>query len=153
MSTSDIFHFVQIDDRTGTAGQPTAAQLKEARDEGYEAVISLVPATQENALADEGKIVRGLGMEYHYIPVIWTNPRVEDFKAFTAVMKNLGDRKTLIHCAANFRVTAFYSTYAIKHLGWSREKADALVDKMWNANPEHFKMDATWRTFIDEIRR
>ena len=39
--------------------------------------------------------------------------------------------KTLIHCAANFRVTAFYSLYAMKHLGWSEAQAAEFRASVW----------------------
>ena len=52
----------------------------------------------------------------------------------------------------NMRVTAFYSSYAMKHLGWSRDQADALVARIWEAY-KGFKMDETWRSFIALIRK
>ena len=53
-----------------------------------------------------------------------------------------GDR-TLIHCAANFRVTAFYTLYARKHLGWSEAQAAALRDRIW-AGSDY----PVWEAFI-----
>jgi protein tyrosine phosphatase (PTP) superfamily phosphohydrolase (DUF442 family) len=91
-------------------------------------------------------------MTYHHIPVDWTMPLKENFTAFVETMDGLGDRKVLVHCAANYRVTAFYSTYALKKLGWSEQQADALVARIWESIPE-IPMDETWRTFLDEIRK
>jgi hypothetical protein len=53
---------------------------------------------------------------------------------------------------ANIRVTAFYSSYALKHQGWNREQADALVARAWGGY-EGLKMDDTWRAFIALIRQ
>ena len=50
-------------------------------------------------------------MTYHHIPVVWDDPHESDFDAFERVMQALPEGKTLIHCAANFRATAFYSLY------------------------------------------
>jgi cell division protein FtsI/penicillin-binding protein 2 len=58
--------------------------------------------------------------------VDWEAPKLSDFEAFESVMQELPFGKTLVHCAANFRVTAFYSLYALKHLGWSEAQADAF---------------------------
>jgi protein tyrosine phosphatase (PTP) superfamily phosphohydrolase (DUF442 family) len=144
--------FIQIDDRTGTAGQPTPEQFKAVRDAGFEAVVNLLPSEQNNALKGEDALIRDLGMEYHYIPVVWTAPQPRDFSAFCEVMQKLQGRKIFIHCAMNMRVTASYSSYAVKHLGWSREQANALVARIWEAS-RNFKMDETWRNFIALIRQ
>lgn len=152
MSTESIFNFVGINDRIGTAGQPTAEQLTAARGEGYEAVVNLAPHSADNhALPDERALVKSLGMEYHHIPVEWTNPKNEQFVTFDGVMEGLRGKKVLVHCAANFRVTAFFSLYAIKHEGWTAEQADRLISRIWESRPD-YRMDDTWRSFIDGIR-
>jgi hypothetical protein len=69
-SIADIKNFIRIDDDIGTAGQPTAQQFQAVRDAGYEAVVNLLPSEQDNALKDEDALIRELGMEYHYIPVL-----------------------------------------------------------------------------------
>ncbi|MFN4282175.1 MAG: protein tyrosine phosphatase family protein [Alphaproteobacteria bacterium] len=148
----DIKNFIRIDDRVGTAGQPTAGQFQAVRDSGYQVVVNLLPREQDNALKDEEAIVGALGMDYRYIPVVWAAPQARDFAAFCDAMDELRDKTVFVHCAMNMRVTAFYSSYAIKRLGWSRERADALVARVWEANP-NFKMNETWRTFVALIRQ
>src|SRR4051812_46267808 len=104
MSTESIINFVKINERIGTGGQPTSQQFDAARAEGYEAVVNLAPSNADNhALPDEQAIVSSLGMEYHYIPVEWTNPTREQFVTFTEVMEGLRNKRVLVHCAANFR--------------------------------------------------
>ena len=148
---TDIKNFIQIDDHTATAGLPTAEQFHLVRDAGYEAVVNLLPDEQDNALKTEAALIKSLGMAYHYIPVVWASPQPGDFAAFCDAMKTLAGQKVFIHCAMNMRVTAFYSSYAMKHLGWSRAQADALVDRIWTAF-KNYKMDDTWRNFIAAIR-
>ena len=71
-------------------------------------------------------------MTYHHLPVAFANPTEADFSAFEQVMAGLPpDGRTLLHCAANFRVSAFYGLYAIKHLGWSVEQAEAFRAPIW----------------------
>jgi protein tyrosine phosphatase (PTP) superfamily phosphohydrolase (DUF442 family) len=152
MATKDIVNFVEIDGKTGTAGLPTPEQFAAARDEGYEVIVNLLPSTQDNALKGEDAIVRALGFEYHYIPVVWLAPQPENFTDFCAVMKKVEGKKVLIHCAMNMRVTAFFSTYAQKYLGWSTAQADALIARVWDANP-NYKMPDVWRAFIETIRQ
>ena len=152
MSTNSIFNFIRVNETIGTAGQPTAEQLEAARHEGYEAVVNLAPNNADNhALPDEQKLVKSLGMAYHHIPVEWTNPKQEQFAAFSDLMEELRGKKVLIHCAANYRVTAFFSLYAMKHEGWSAEQANLLISRIWESHPD-YRMDNTWRSFIDDIR-
>lgn len=147
----DIKNFIRIDERVGTAGQPTAEQFQAVRDAGYEVVVNLLPREQDNALKDEEALIADLGMKYRYIPVVWAAPQPLDFAAFCAAMDELRDKRIFVHCAMNMRVTAFYSSYAMQRLGWSLDQADALVARVWEANP-NFKMNETWRTFIALIR-
>jgi protein tyrosine phosphatase (PTP) superfamily phosphohydrolase (DUF442 family) len=153
LSTESIFNFIRVSESVATGGQPTQAQLEAARAEGVEAVVNLAPHDPlERALPDEMSLVESLGMAYHHIPVDWMMPLKENFTTFVQTMDGLGDRKVLVHCAANYRVSAFYSTYAMKRHGWSAQEADALMAQIWESRPE-VRMDETWRTFLDKIRK
>jgi protein tyrosine phosphatase (PTP) superfamily phosphohydrolase (DUF442 family) len=153
MSMESIFNFIRVSESVATGGQPTQAQIEAARAEGVEAVVNLAPHDQQNgALPDEPSLVESLGMAYHHIPVEWTMPLKENFTGFVQTMDGLGDRKVLVHCLANYRVTAFYSTYAMKKQGWSGQQADGLIAQIWESRPD-VQMDETWRTFLHEIRK
>ena len=150
MSTNQIFNVIQIDDQILTAGQPSEDQLQDLSSEGYKVVINLATIDPRYSLNDEEKSCDNLGMTYVHIPVEWTAPKVEDYQAFKDAMDKTAQQKTLIHCAANYRVTAFYSVYAKQTLGWSDEQAKALRAQIWESNPE-WKMDDIWREFIEAI--
>ena len=147
MSTEEIFNYVKVNDQLSTAGQPTEDQLRDAAEEGFTAVINLVPTNPPYTPADEGSLVRALGMAYHYIPVEWNHPTDADFAAFEQAMSATTGQRTLIHCAANFRVTAFYALYAHKHLGWSAAEADAFRTRIW-AGSDY----PVWEAFIARKR-
>lgn len=131
MSTQEIYNYLKIDDRLITGGQPTAEQIRAAAAEGFTAVINLAVVNPSTPLQDEGVLVQALGMTYDHIPVDWNNPTDGDFAAFEEVFERRAAGKILLHCAANFRVTAFYSLYAQKHLGWSESQAEALRATIW----------------------
>src|SRR5688500_11468119 len=106
MSTQEIFNYRKVNDRVITGGQPQEEQLRAAAEEGYTTVINLATVHPAQSSDDEGELVRSLGMVYHHIPVEWNNPLESDFEKFEQVMQMLtAEGKTLIHCAANFRVT------------------------------------------------
>lgn len=131
MSTGDIYNYVKVSERLITGGQPTADQLRDAAAEGFAAVINLATTNPPYSLDGEGELVESLGMAYVHIPVDWSNPTDADFAAFEVAMNRLEDEKVLVHCAANYRVSAFYSLYAQKHLGWMGEQAAAFRAQIW----------------------
>jgi uncharacterized protein (TIGR01244 family) len=147
MSTQDIYNYRKVNDQLITGGQPSQEQLRSAAEEGFTTVINLVPFNPGHSLEDEAGLVRSLGMAYHHIPVDWANPKQSDFQTFERVMQEESDGKMLIHCAANFRVTAFYSLYALKHLGWTEAQADAFRASIWQGSDY-----PVWEAFIAEMK-
>ena len=150
MSSAEIFNFIRIDDNTITAGQPTEEQLRAVSSEGFQSVINLATIDPRYSLEDEQESCTSLGMAYFHIPVVWEDPKVEDYEEFKRVMTTLSDQKVLIHCAANYRVTAFYAAYAKQYLGWSEERASKLRAGIWESNPD-WLMDDVWSDFIQTI--
>jgi uncharacterized protein (TIGR01244 family) len=147
MRIEDIYHYQKVDERISTAGQPTEEQLRAAVVEGFTTVINLAPIDPDQSLKDEAGLVRSLGMTYHHIPVDWENPQDSDFAAFEAIMQASSAEKILIHCAANFRVTAFYSLYAMKRLGWTELQADEFRASIWAGSNYPI-----WEKFISDMK-
>jgi 8-oxo-dGTP diphosphatase len=149
MSISEIYNVLEVHDRLITAGQPTEDQLRAAAAERIDTVINLAPDDSRSALPDEATLVGSLGMAYRHLPVAWDNPTEADFAAFERVMNDLSpDGRTLLHCAANFRVSAFYGLYAIKHLGWSVAQAEEFRAPIWDGSDYPI-----WESFIQEMQR
>jgi protein tyrosine phosphatase (PTP) superfamily phosphohydrolase (DUF442 family) len=147
MSTQDIYNYRKVNDQLITGGQPSEEQLRSAATEGFATVINLATYSPDRSLADEDGIVQSLGMIYHHIPVDWSAPKESDFQAFERLMQQPTNGKMLIHCAANFRVTTFYSLYAMKHLGWTEAQADTFRAAIWNESDY-----PVWETFINQMK-
>jgi protein tyrosine phosphatase (PTP) superfamily phosphohydrolase (DUF442 family) len=145
VGVTDVKNFVRIDERLGTAGQPTEAQLRDVATDGYAAVVNLGLLDPKYCLADEARLVASLGMSYRHIPVKFDAPAVEDFEAFAATMDEWAGKKTFVHCAANYRVSAFMALYGELRLGWTRARADAHARSVWTP-------DETWRAFMARCR-
>jgi uncharacterized protein (TIGR01244 family) len=152
MAIEDAYNFIQIDELIATSGQPTEGQFRDAQKAGYAVVINLAPDGLETSLPQQGELLASLGVEYHHIPVAWNDPRLDQLDQFEHLMAACADRRTLIHCQANYRVTAFFASYATDKLAWAHEKADALIDRIWLSRPE-YKMDEIWQTFIASARQ
>jgi protein tyrosine phosphatase (PTP) superfamily phosphohydrolase (DUF442 family) len=148
MSANEISNFIPVSDHIYTSGQPTADQLRRLAAEGFSSVVNLATPHSPQALPGEADLVRSLGMGYDNIPVEWENPLESDYALFEQIMGRLPPGKTLIHCIANYRVTAFYALYAQAQLGWSEPQADQFMAPVWQTSEYPI-----WKAFIARMRQ
>ena len=142
---SEARNFRQVDESLLTAGQPNEAQLADAARQGVQVVVNLALHNDPRySLADEAGCVRGLGMDYVHIPVQFKAPTEENLRAFIAAMELHKGKKILVHCAANYRVTAFVGLYRVLCEGWTTDKAFEPMRSVWEP-------DAVWKQFIGSI--
>lgn len=140
---SVIRNFRRIDALLATAGQPTEEQLQAVAASGFRSIINLALPTSTGALPDERASVTALGMEYVNIPVDFGSPTATDFTRFASELAARPGQTVFIHCAANWRVSAFMALYRVKKLGWDRGTAFADLHQVW-------KPDEVWSRFLDE---
>ncbi len=145
MSLGEIQNFVQVGDMIATGGQPSESQLKDVAAAGYQVVINLGLLDPKYCLRDEAGLVAELGIEYHHIPVVFTDPKPRDFVRFRDVMASHGTHKIFVHCALNWRVSAFVALYGELRLGWPRPRADAHMRIFWEPNE-------VWTDFVHDCR-
>ena len=126
-----IYNWRRLDGRITTSGQPTAAQLGEIAALGVRHVVNLAPHSHAKALPDEAGSVARLGMDYCYIPVDFAAPAEADFVAFCDAMAKFGDAPVHVHCATNFRVSAFMFRYRRDVLGLDEAVARAEMEAVW----------------------
>jgi protein tyrosine phosphatase (PTP) superfamily phosphohydrolase (DUF442 family) len=143
MSVDKAYNFKRIDDRVATAGVVNEEQLASLKSAGYQAVINLLPESSDYAISSERDIVTAQGLDYLYIPVDFSAPAEADYQAFALAMKQTEHQQLLVHCAANYRVSAFYAVYAFEQLDWSATQAQAHISSIWDPT-EH----PPWDVFI-----
>jgi protein tyrosine phosphatase (PTP) superfamily phosphohydrolase (DUF442 family) len=141
----DIYHYQFLNETLSSSGMPTIEQMQEIADTGVQVIINLSPHDIPNALFNEGELANSLGMEYINIPIIWQAPERKAFTRFMESMDAHTNKKILVHCEANYRASAFIMMYRVLRLGWKREDAVPVMEKMWS--PEDFPI---WQKFIDE---
>ena len=141
----DIYHFQFLAENLSSSGMPTTEQMKDIAHAGVQVVINLAPHNVPKAVPNEGELVNSLGMEYISIPVTWRAPESEAFVQFMNAMDAHADKKIHVHCEANYRASAFIMMDRVLRLGWKKEDAVPVMEKMWN--PEDFPI---WQTFIDD---
>lgn len=138
----DLRNFHQITPRIGTAGHPKPEDFAAIAAAGYEVVINLAMHDADDAIADEGRLVSAAGMSYIHLPVPWEAPTTVHLKQFCRLMDALDDKKILVHCQVNARVSAFMLKY-LTFKGVS--EADATTPLMVKWKPQ---MDDIWKAFL-----
>jgi uncharacterized protein (TIGR01244 family) len=136
-----IYHWRRLDARLTTSGQPSEAELAEIAELGVRCVINIAPHAHAKALADERGTVTRLGMRYVYIPVDFKNPTEMDFIQFSDAMAATQAVPVHVHCAANYRVSAFLYRYRRDVLGMSVAELAADLFEIWQP-------DAIWTEFL-----
>lgn len=147
MSLEEIKNYCKVNDLLSLGGQPSEEQLRSLGRDGVKVVINLATINPRYSLENEAASARALGITYYHVPVEWGAPNEDDFTSFENILRQLAGKKMFIHCASNFRATAFYALYAMKHLGWSDEQAAALMSPVWGGSNYPI-----WDSFIEQMK-
>jgi len=145
MTIEEIYNYMPLSEALSSSGMPTAEQMKSVAEVGTQVVINLAPQDVPNAFPNEDELVESLGMEYLNFPVIWRAPERAALTSFMDAMDARKDKKIHVHCEANYRASAFIMLYRVLRLGWKKEDAIPVMERMWN--PEDFPI---WQKFIED---
>ncbi len=126
-----ILNYIKINELISTSGQPKQEEFEYIANEGFEVVINLAMYSSSNALENEDKIVADLNMTYIHIPVNFENPNLADLKLFLTILQSLEANKVWIHCAKNYRVSAFMYVYHKYILHTPFEQIDLSIFEVW----------------------
>ena len=127
-----------------SSGQLSERDIDQLPALGIEAVINLALPTSPGALADEADRVTRLGIAYVQIPVLWEDPKPEQFHQFAAILAGFRGRKVWVHCAKNMRASAFIHLYRRRVLGHTEAEAGFPMREVWSP-------DETWSAFIERV--
>ena len=150
MSVSESYNFKAIHSTLTTSGVINAEQLQQLKPEGYGGVINLLPQDSEYATVQEAELVTRQQLNYTYIPVDFAAPANEDYQQFEQAMQSWEKRSDNtglhVHCAANYRVSAFIAIYGYRHWDWTTEQVKTHVTSIWNPQ-EH----PQWVSFLQQF--
>lgn len=105
----DINNFSLISNTLASAGMPSDDEFKAIKEKGYKHIITLIPGDQ----SDEKQLVNSLGLTFDQVSVVWRNPTLNDFQNFLSLMENYDSDKVFLHCAMNYRASAFAYLYQV----------------------------------------
>ncbi|MCR9278054.1 MAG: MAPEG family protein [Pseudomonadaceae bacterium] len=142
------YNFRPASDRVSTSGIVPAEALARLSDEGVAAVINLLPSDSEHAVENEADLVTSQGLTYVHLPVDWNEPTAADFERFSDAMNELAGKRIHVHCAANFRVSGFYSVWAEQQGLWNRSQANDFIADVWDPT-EH----PQWAELLTSLRQ
>ena len=141
MSIEEITNYKAISESLASSGQPEELQFKEIAEAGFEVVINLAMPNSDNAIPEEGYIVTALKMMYVHLAVPFESPMVEHLRSFFSLMQAFEGKKCWVHCAVNYRVSAFlYQYFRLVHKV-SSEEAKKVIIAEWEPN-------LVWRGFM-----
>lgn len=146
MNILKAYNFVQVNEEISCSGLLKNINLQSLSGNGYEVVINLLPDDDQHATDGEKESIEKMGIRYIHIPIDWDKPTHSDFELFKSSMDSTENKKVHIHCAANYRASAFYALYAHKRHGWSRAELSEFIDSIWEIS-EH----PAWEKFVSEI--
>ena len=135
-----VMNFHRIDSQLATGGHFVDAAAAELAEQGVTLVIDLrdqPPAEEQQQLAEAG-------IRWVNVPVVWKEPKVADFKAFSRLMAANEGEHILVQCQANYRASAFTYMYRVTQQGVPEAEAREDLNAIWT--PE-----GTWLEFIDAV--
>jgi RimJ/RimL family protein N-acetyltransferase/protein tyrosine phosphatase (PTP) superfamily phosphohydrolase (DUF442 family) len=139
----DAMNARAVFDDLWTSGQLSAADIQRLPDLGIDAVINLALPTASNALPGEAEMITRLGLTFAHIPVPWEQPELHHLRQFFGVLDALAGRRVWVHCAMNYRVSAFIYLYRRLRRGESDADARYPMATIWRPNE-------VWQAFIDQ---
>lgn len=143
MDIESSYNFRRITEKLTTSGIVRPDALRALGSKGYEVLVNLLPDSSEYAIANEREIVESQGIEYIHIPVDFKQPAASDFGKFSEALDRIHERKVHVHCAANYRVSAFYSLYAVSRGLWTADQGMEFIHSIWQPS-EH----PGWSEFV-----
>ncbi len=87
-------------------------------------------------------------MAYIHIPVDFENPTIENLKLFLTLLSSLEDKKVLVHCALNYRASAFMYVYHKYFLQTPFDKIDLSMMQEWSPDK---KWQELMKTSFEEL--
>ncbi|MBD2108298.1 sulfur transferase domain-containing protein [Nodosilinea sp. FACHB-13] len=94
-----------VNDDYSSAGQLTPEQIRQAAQQGFQAVLNLRSPHEPGTLPDEAEQAAAAGLGYAQAPVSPTTPEGDPLNAALAALDGL-PKPVLIHCRGGGRATA-----------------------------------------------
>lgn len=139
----NILNYKKNGDKLSTSGQPKEDDFLLIANAGFDAIINIRPEFEMIYVFDERKIVSNLGMDYHQIPMTFDTLNNQILTSFFETMVQNKEKKVLVHCHRNIRVSALILLYRIIVQKWSLDSA--LIECS-----QFIEIDSNWLNYFNE---
>ncbi|QYK02500.1 protein tyrosine phosphatase family protein [Shewanella psychrotolerans] len=133
-----------------TSGLPTTNQFDELEQAGVDLVINLIPNDNPNGHKNEAQLVADAQMQYAHISVDWQQPTLADVEQFFTIMDANKDKDILVHCAANYRASAFYYLYEATKL--NHPENQSITMSPWGDLESSLTEYPQWQSLIEKVK-
>ena len=140
----DIRNYREYSPTFSSSGQPSKDEIRALGAAGFERVVYIAFTDSRGAIADEDDLVKAQMMDYVQVPVDWEAPQPADFYLVAGAMQAQPNKKTLLHCQANYRASAFAFLYRVIHENVPVAIAKSDMNDVWTPNE-------TWTEFILQV--
>ena len=140
MHQGPSMNFHRISPQLATGGHLVDAGASQLAEQGVTLVIDL----RDRPPAEEQQQLKEAGIQWVNVPVVWKEPRKEDFEAFVRLMAANENENILVQCQANYRASAFTYMYRVTEQGVPELEAREDLNAIWT--PE-----GTWQQFIEDV--
>lgn len=130
-----IANFFQYSDKLSAGAQPTAEQIENLKNDGYEVIINISPASARNSMSNEAEIVEKLSMDYIHFPVDCSNLRPLHYTTFEGIMNGVNNKKVFVHCGGNIKSSNLIHMYDV--LAKGKDEATSLCTLRKIQQPEN----------------
>ncbi len=136
-----IHNQLTLSEHITSSSQPEPEQFFDIVDADYQAIINLLVPSSPHYLLDEADRVLNLEMSYFHIPVPFEAPKPQHLKQFLGLMTMMQGEKVWVHCALNYRASAFLYQYYRLVLDKTAKEAQQVMLPQW-------KPDIIWQRFM-----
>lgn len=134
-----IYNYFQYTENLSAGAQPTAEQLLDLMNDGYEAVVNISPASARNALTNEAALVERMGMYYAFFPVDCGNLQPIHYQTFAGIMNGVKDKKVFVHCGGNIKSSNLLHMWEVLANGKDEQESLQTLYKIQNPEPKWFE--------------
>ena len=137
-------NYHRINERLVTGGHLIDDGAATLKAEGVAVVVDLrdkPPPGEQQRLAEHG-------IDWINVPVVWRDPKTEDFAHFREIMQSNRDKHVLVQCAANYRASAMTYLYRVVVENVAEKDAAEDLRAVWNPKEENEQ----WSRYIDKIK-
>lgn len=131
--------YYRYDENLASGTQPSAEDLQDLKEEGWEVVVNLSAASTRNALKDEASIVERLGMEYLHFPVDCSELEAFQYLTFKGILNGFAGRRIFVHCGGNIKSSNLIHMYQVLERGIPESESLAVLKKIQNPEPKWFR--------------